>query len=159
MSEELTHADAQGPKMVDVTPKPDTVREATAEGCVQMSAQTVRLITSGAVKKGSVLETARLAGIMAAKRTPDLIPLCHPLSITHVAVHAEADEAEACVRVRATVRCTGKTGVEMEALSAVAAACLTIYDMCKAYDKAMVISQVRLLRKLGGTSGDWEASS
>lgn len=155
-SRKLTHADADGPRMVDVSAKPETVREATAEGCVRMRPETARLITSGEVRKGSVLDTARLAGVMAAKRTAELIPLCHPLGLDHLAVEAEVSAGEGCVRVRATVRCTGRTGVEMEALTAVAVACLTIYDMCKAHDRGMEIAEIRLRRKSGGASGAWE---
>jgi len=152
----LTHADAGGPRMVDVSAKPETAREATAEGSVRMAPGTARLISGERIKKGSVLDTARLAGVMAAKRTADLIPLCHPLGLDHVAVEAEVSVPEGCVRVRATARCIGRTGVEMEALTAVAVACLTIYDMAKAHDRGMEITAVRLLRKSGGASGVWE---
>ena len=152
----LTHIDAAGAaRMVDVGGKADTEREASAEGCVIMQQETLALILSGSAKKGDVLAVARIAGIMAAKKTHELIPLCHPLMITKVSVDIEADEALPGLRVSATVKVCGKTGVEMEALTAVSAACLTIYDMAKAVDRGMVISQIRLMTKSGGKSGDY----
>ncbi|TCS08817.1 cyclic pyranopterin monophosphate synthase subunit MoaC [Rhizobium sp. BK418] len=141
--------------MVDVADKAETVRIATAEGHVKMAAETLDLIREGNAKKGDVIGTARLAGIMAAKRTADLIPLCHPLMLTKITVEIEEDVALPGLRVTATVKLTGKTGVEMEALTAVSVACLTIYDMAKAVDKAMEIGGVRLLEKSGGKSGDF----
>lgn len=150
----LTHIDAAGAaRMVDVGGKQDTEREASAEGCVIMQKETLDLIQSGGAKKGDVLAVARIAGIMAAKKTHEIIPLCHPLMITKVSVDIEADEALPGLRVSATVKVSGKTGVEMEALTAVSAACLTIYDMAKAADRGMVISDVRLMAKSGGKSG------
>ncbi|MBB4232102.1 cyclic pyranopterin monophosphate synthase MoaC [Rhizobium mongolense] len=152
----LTHIDASGEAhMVDVGGKADTVRVATAEGHVKMAAQTLRLIREGNAKKGDVIGTARLAGIMAAKQTSSLIPLCHPLMLTKVSVEIEEDVALPGLRVIATAKLTGKTGVEMEALTAVSVACLTIYDMAKAADKAMEIGGIRLLEKSGGKSGDF----
>ncbi|HVL71335.1 MAG TPA: cyclic pyranopterin monophosphate synthase MoaC [Beijerinckiaceae bacterium] len=154
----LTHLDRTGAaNMVDVSDKDVTARAALAEGRVVMAADTVRLIREGDAKKGDVLGTARLAGIMAAKRTHELIPLCHPLLLTKVRVECEIDEALPGVRVTAEARVAGQTGVEMEALTAVAVACLTIYDMVKAADRGMRIDGVRLLRKSGGRSGDWDA--
>lgn len=153
----LTHFDAQGQAhMVDVSAKPATTREAVAEGCVVMSPETLALAQGGAAK-GDVLGVARLAGIMAAKRTADLIPLCHPLPISKVSLDLVADAALPGVRVTATVRTTGPTGVEMEALTAVTVACLTVYDMLKAAEKGMRIEAVRLRRKTGGKSGDYSA--
>lgn len=150
----LTHLDESGAAhMVDVSAKADSVREATAEGHVAMSAKTLQAILAGDAAKGDVIGTARLAGIMAAKKTSDLIPLCHPLPVSKVSV--DIDAAEGGLDVRATVRVTGKTGVEMEALTAVSIACLTIYDMAKALDKAMEIGAIRLVSKTGGKSGDW----
>lgn len=140
--------------MVDVTHKAPTVREATAAGEVVMQPETLALIRSGSAAKGDVLAVARVAGIMAAKRTPDLIPLCHPLPLTQVAVDFAFDEARHAIAIRATARCTGVTGVEMEALTAVSVAALTIYDMCKAVDRGMRIGAIRLLRKSGGRSGE-----
>jgi len=141
--------------MVDVSDKAETVRIATAEGHVKMTPQTLALIRQGNAKKGDVIGTARLAGIMAAKRTADLIPLCHPLMLTKVTVEIEEDAALPGLRVTAIAKLTGKTGVEMEALTAVSIACLTIYDMAKAADKAMEIGGIRLLEKSGGKSGDF----
>lgn len=141
--------------MVDVSDKAETVRIATAEGHVKMASETLALIVQGNAKKGDVIGTARLAGIMAAKRTADLIPLCHPLMLTKVTVEIEEDAALPGLRVTATAKLTGKTGVEMEALTAVSVACLTIYDMAKAADKAMEIGGIRLLEKSGGKSGDF----
>lgn len=153
---DLTHLDAQGrARMVDVGAKPDTVREATARGRVLMRPETLALIQSGGVAKGDVLAVAQVAGVMGAKRTPDIIPLCHPLPITGVDLSFELDEQGSAVEITATARVTGKTGVEMEALTAVSIAALTIYDMCKAVDRDMVIDQVRLIEKSGGKSGTY----
>ena len=152
----LTHIGASGEaSMVDVGDKADTQRIATAEGHVRMAAETLALIRQGDAKKGDVIGTARLAGIMAAKQTANLIPLCHPLMLTKVSVEITADDALPGLRVTATAKLTGKTGVEMEALTAVSVACLTIYDMAKAADKAMEIGGIRLLHKSGGKSGDF----
>jgi cyclic pyranopterin phosphate synthase len=154
----LTHIDASGQaRMVDVTAKPDAERVAVAEGAVAMRAETLALIRAGDVKKGDVLGAARIAGIMAAKRTHELIPLCHPILISGVAVDITPDDALPGLRVRATVRVRGATGVEMEALTAVSVACLTIYDMAKAVDRGMRIEGVRLIEKRGGKSGLWRA--
>ena len=154
----LTHFDDQGhAHMVDVGAKAVTDRIATAEGLVRMTAETLAYITEGRAKKGDVLGVARLAGIMAAKKTAELIPLCHPLPITKVAVDLAPDATLPGVRVTATVKTSGVTGVEMEALTAVTVACLTVYDMLKAVEKAMVIEGVRLLLKDGGKSGLYEA--
>jgi len=151
----LSHIDSQGnARMVDVSDKATTAREAVAAAEIHMRPETLALIQSGGMPKGDVLAVARTAGIMAAKRTPDLIPLCHPLAITGVTVDLEPDEARSIVAIRATVRCTGVTGVEMEALTAVSVAALTVYDMCKAVDRGMHIQNVRLMRKSGGRSGD-----
>jgi cyclic pyranopterin phosphate synthase len=156
MSEGLTHIGASGEAhMVDVGDKTETVRIAVAEGAVRMRPETLQLILAGDAKKGDVLGTARLAGIMAAKKTSDLIPLCHPLMISKVTVDIEADAELPGLRVEAMVKLTGKTGVEMEALTAVSVACLTIYDMAKAADKAMEIIDIRLKSKSGGKSGDF----
>ena len=153
----LTHMDDAGrPRMVDVTEKPDTVREAVAKGVVKMQASTFKLIKQGGMAKGDVLAVAQLAGIMAAKQTPDLIPLCHPILIGNVKVEFSLDEANSTVEITATVGSTGKTGVEMEALTATAVAALTIYDMCKAVDRGMKIENIRLIRKSGGKSGTRE---
>ena len=152
--EELTHIDAEGhPKMVDVTGKPDTQREAVAKGVVRMQASTLDLIKKGGMAKGDVLTVAQLAGIMAAKKTPHLIPLCHPILIGDSKVEFSLDEASNAVEITATVKSIGKTGVEMEALTAVAITALTIYDMCKAVDRGMRIENIRLVRKSGGKSG------
>ena len=149
----LTHADAKGRiRMVDVSDKPVTARVAVARGFVRVSAAARRLVRSGGVRKGDPLQTARLAGIMAAKGTATLIPLCHPLALTGVQVDVEL--ARGGIAIRATVRTSGQTGVEMEALTAVAVAGLTVYDMLKAVDKAMVIEQIVLVEKRGGRSGD-----
>lgn len=154
----LTHFDKAGQAhMVDVSAKRETAREAVATGCVIMSPATLALAQGGAAK-GDVLGVARLAGIMGAKRTADLIPLCHPLPIAKVALDLVADPSLPGIRVTATVRTTGRTGVEMEALTAVSTACLTIYDMLKAAEKGMRIEDIRLLRKSGGKSGDYEAA-
>ena len=152
----LTHTDGSGKaSMVDVGGKPDTERTAVAAGSVMMLPETLRLIQENAFRKGDVLAVARIAGVMGAKRTAELIPLCHPLPLTRVAVELECDEAASAVRVRAEAKTTGKTGVEMEALTAASVAALTIYDMCKAVDRGMRIEGVRLLRKTGGASGDF----
>ncbi|WP_137134686.1 cyclic pyranopterin monophosphate synthase MoaC [Rhizobium sp. FKY42] len=152
----LTHiAESGEAHMVDVGGKADTVREATAEGFVRMLPDTLQLIRRGDAKKGDVIGTARLAGIMAAKQTSNLIPLCHPLMLTKVAVDIAEDTDLPGLRVTATAKLTGKTGVEMEALTAVSVACLTIYDMAKAADKGMEIGGIQLLAKSGGKSGDW----
>jgi len=140
--------------MVDISAKEDTAREAVARGTVRMKPETLALIQSGGVAKGDVISVARLAGIMAAKRTHELIPLCHPLLLTDIEVEIAPDEAESALQISATVRTTGKTGVEMEALTAVALAALTVYDMCKAVDRGMRIEGVRLARKRGGKSGE-----
>ena len=151
----LTHLDEEGrAQMVDVGWKPETEREAVARGAVSMQEETLALIKSGGVEKGDVLSVARIAGIMAAKRTAELIPLCHPLPLDSVDVDLELNESSSEVRITATARTTTKTGVEMEALTAVSVAALTIYDMCKAVDRGMRIEGVRLVRKRGGQSGD-----
>jgi cyclic pyranopterin phosphate synthase len=153
----LTHLDQKGEAhMVDVGGKAETARVAIAEGHVVMQAQTLAIVRDGEAKKGDVLGTARLAGIMAAKRTHELIPLCHPLLLTKISVDLSIDEALPGVRVRAEVGLTGKTGVEMEALTAVSVACLTVYDMVKAVDRAMHIEGVRLVHKSGGKSGSYD---
>jgi len=150
----FTHIDDQGRvRMVDVTDKKPTVRTAAASGSVYMKPETLAMIQNQAVKKGNVLETARIAGIMAAKKTSELIPMCHPLKLTHVQVDFEADEANHAIGIKAAVRTIDQTGVEMEALTAVSAAALTIYDMCKSYDREMTISGIRLVEKTGGKSG------
>lgn len=152
----LTHITESGEAhMVDVGGKAETVREATAEGFVRMLPETLQLIRRGDAKKGDVIGTARLAGIMAAKQTSSLIPLCHPLMLTKVSVDIAEDVDLPGLRVTATAKLTGKTGVEMEALTAVSVACLTIYDMAKAADKGMEIGGIQLLAKSGGKSGDW----
>jgi cyclic pyranopterin phosphate synthase len=154
----LSHIDDKGrARMVDVTGKSLTLREAAAKGSVGMKRETLRLIADGKIAKGDVLATARIAGIMAAKKTPELVPLCHPLNITCVAIDFEIDEAESSIGILSRVRVTGQTGVEMEALTAVAAAALTIYDMCKAVDREMVISGILLTEKSGGKSGHFKA--
>lgn len=142
-------------RMIDVGSKEDTVRTAVATGCVVMQPQTAKKVRDGSLPKGDVLGTARVAGVMAAKRTPDIIPLCHPLLLTSVEVDLKVNATRGRVDIKATVRCVGKTGVEMEALSAVAAAALTVYDMCKTVDKSMTISEVALESKTGGKSGDY----
>ncbi|MDP1627959.1 cyclic pyranopterin monophosphate synthase MoaC [Parvibaculum sp.] len=154
----LTHLDEHGAaRMVDVSAKAVTSRSATAKGRVTMKPATLKLILEDGLKKGNALEVARLAGIMAAKRTADLIPLCHPLAITKVEVELHADTAQNTVEVEATVKVSGQTGVEMEALTAVSVACLTIYDMAKAVDRGMRIGDIRLTHKSGGKSGDYKA--
>jgi len=155
----FSHFDAEGKAvMVDVSAKPDSERTAVAAGSVTMAPETLALIRDGGVQKGDVLAVARLAGIMAAKRTPDLIPLCHPLPLASVELDLSLDPARNAVDIAATCKLTGKTGVEMEALTAVSVAALTIYDMCKAVDRAMRIGEIRLIHKSGGKSGIYEAS-
>ncbi len=152
---QLTHLDEKGhARMVDVGGKPDTERVAVAKGEITMRPETLALIQERGIPKGDVLAVAQVAGILAAKRTHQLIPMCHPLLLTHVAIEFAPEEAESLIEITATVRTTGKTGVEMEALTAVAVAALTIYDMCKAVDRAMHITNVRLIRKSGGKSGE-----
>lgn len=154
----FTHFDAEGRAvMVDVTEKDVTDRVAVARGSVRMAPETLRLVMEGGLKKGDVLSVARLAGIMGAKRTPDLIPLCHPLALTSVKVDLVCDPDRSTIEITATCRLSGRTGVEMEALTAVSVAALTVYDMCKAVDRGMVIGEVRLVRKEGGKSGTYEA--
>ncbi len=160
MSDRLTHFDAEGrAHMVDVSDKPATARIAMAEGHVVMAPETLAHVTEGRAKKGDVLAVAELAGIQAAKRTSDLIPLCHPLPLSKVALVLEPDAGLPGVRIVATVKTTGPTGVEMEALSAVSAAALTVYDMLKAVDRAMQIGGIRVLLKDGGKSGRYEAGA
>ena len=155
---ELTHFDREGRAiMVDVSAKDETQRVAVAGGSVVMQKATLERIMAGGIKKGDVLSVARLAGIMGAKRTSDLIPLCHPLALTAVAVELTCDPERHAVDITATCKVAGRTGVEMEALTAVAVAALTVYDMCKAIDRGMTISAIRLLRKSGGKSGTYEA--
>ena len=155
----LPHFDDAGQaQMVDVATKAVTHRIAVAAGMIRMQATTFDMVASGTAKKGDVLGIARIAAIQAAKRTADLIPLCHPIALTRVAVDLELDAAAQAVHCTATVECDGKTGVEMEALTAVQVGLLTIYDMCKAVDRGMVITEVRLLEKHGGKSGDWVAA-
>jgi cyclic pyranopterin monophosphate synthase len=152
----LTHVDEQGRvRMVDVSSKPESQRTAVAEGTIRMSAEAFELVADHAIPKGDVLAVAEVAGTMAAKRTGELIPLCHPLGLDLVEVEARLDRELPGVRVRATTRVTGRTGVEMEALTAVSVACLTVYDMVKSVDREMSINEVRLLSKSGGTRGDW----
>ncbi|MBI2868187.1 MAG: cyclic pyranopterin monophosphate synthase MoaC [Chloroflexi bacterium] len=152
----LTHVDEQGrARMVDIGGKPETAREAVAKGRVLMERSTLELVKRGLIEKGDVLSVARTAGIMAAKRTHDLVPLCHPLLLTHVSVDLQPNDQAGAIDISATVRTTGKTGVEMEALTAVSVAALTVYDMCKAADKGMRITEVRLVRKTGGKSGTY----
>ncbi|HOT91439.1 MAG TPA: cyclic pyranopterin monophosphate synthase MoaC [Anaerolineae bacterium] len=152
---ELSHLDAEGHiRMVDVGNKPDTERVAVARGVVQMRPETLRLIVEKGLPKGDVLTTAQVAGVLAAKQTATLIPLCHPLPLTQVDIGFDVDESAACIHITATVRTHGKTGVEMEALTAVSIAALTIYDMAKAAEKTMRITDIRLISKRGGKSGD-----
>jgi cyclic pyranopterin phosphate synthase len=152
--EELTHMDASGrPRMVDVTGKPDTNREAVAKGTVSMQASTLDLLKKGKMAKGDVLAVAQLAGIMAAKQTPNLIPLCHPVLIGDIKIEFSPNEKNNTVDITTTVKSTGKTGVEMEALTATAVTALTIYDMCKAVDRSLQIENIRLIKKSGGKSG------
>ncbi|MGD9916305.1 MAG: cyclic pyranopterin monophosphate synthase MoaC [Rhizobiaceae bacterium] len=158
MPPRLTHLGASGEaNMVDVGDKDETLRTAVAEGSVTMRPETLQLIIDGNAKKGDVIGTARIAGIMAAKKAHELIPLCHPLLLTKVAVDIVPDEALPGLRVTALARVTGKTGVEMEALTAASVACLTIYDMAKAVDRGMVIGEIRVVEKTGGKSGDFQA--
>jgi cyclic pyranopterin phosphate synthase len=155
----LTHTDEAGrARMVNVGDKPVSARTATAEGAIRMTRAALQEISAGEVRKGDVLAVSEVAGTMAAKRTADLIPLCHPLALDQIEVAASLDEALPGVRVRATVRTQGRTGVEMEALTAVTVALLTVYDMVKAVDREMEILDVRLLEKTGGTRGDWKRS-
>jgi cyclic pyranopterin phosphate synthase len=156
----LTHFDEEGAaRMVDVSAKDETAREAVAEGRIFMQPETLTLILNRKVVKGDVFGVARIAGIMAAKKTSDLIPLCHPLNLSSVNIAFEPDQEQASVLIRATVRLTARTGVEMEALTAVSAAGLTIYDMCKSTDRTMIISDIRLMKKSGGKSGTFERKS
>lgn len=160
MAGSLTHISGSGEaRMVDVGGKAVSRREAVAISRVRMQAETLRTILRGNAHKGDVLSAARLAGIMAAKKTPDLIPLCHPVGLSAVQIEIDADEALPGLVVTSTARCTGTTGVEMEALTAASIACLTIYDMGKSLDRGMVIEQIRLIAKSGGKSGDWRAET
>ena len=159
MTSDLTHFDKDGNAiMVDVGDKDSTERTATAAGSIYMEPETLKLITDKGVKKGDVLSIAQLAGIMGAKRTPDLIPLCHPLTLTSVKVELSCDATRNAVDISATCKLSGQTGVEMEALTAVSIAALTVYDMCKAVDRAMRIGDIRLIHKAGGKSGEFKAS-
>jgi cyclic pyranopterin phosphate synthase len=154
VSRKLTHIDAKGNAvMVDVGRKSSTTRTATAKGSIYMQVATLKRIMQGGVKKGDVLSVAQLAGIMGAKRTPEMIPLCHPLALTSVTVDLACDPKRSAVDITATCAVTGQTGVEMEAIAAVAVAALTVYDMCKAIDRAMRVSDIRLVHKAGGKSG------
>ncbi len=156
----FTHIDKNGRvRMVDVTEKEPTVRVAVAGGTVSMKPETFRMIRDQKVKKGNVLETARIAGIMAAKKTSELIPMCHPLSLTHVQINFEPEETNSRIRIEASVRTIDQTGVEMEALTAVSVAALTVYDMCKSYDREMTVSSIQLLEKSGGKSGSYKRIS
>ena len=156
---DLTHLDKDGNAiMIDVGDKDSTERTATAAGSIYMEPETLKLITDKGVKKGDVLSVAQLAGIMGAKRTPDLIPLCHPLTLTSVKVELTCDDSRNAVDVSATCKLSGQTGVEIEALTAVSVAALTVYDMCKSIDRAMRISDIRLIHKAGGKSGEFKAS-
>ena len=153
---EFTHLDDKGRvRMVDVTEKVETIRMAKAQGIVFMNPDTLEKIRTQGIKKGNVLETARIAGVMAAKKTSELIPMCHPLNITHIQIDFFLETPKSAIRIEAVVRLSGVTGVEMEALTAVSVAALTIYDMCKSYDKKMTISDICLLEKSGGKSGDF----
>ena len=157
MSGRLTHLDQDGKaRMVDISTKQESEREAVAEGRVSMRPGTLALILAGDVPKGDVMAVARIAGIMAAKRTADIVPLCHPLALASVQVELEADEGASAVAIRARCRLKGRTGVEMEALTAVTAAALTVYDMCKSVDRSMTLENIRLLSKSGGRSGRYE---
>lgn len=152
----LTHIDENGKaKMVDVSEKNETQRTAIATGCIRMNKNTLKLVKLGEMEKGDVLGTARIAGIMACKKTSELIPMCHPLLINDCRINFHLDEEKNLIDIEAIAKTTGKTGVEMEALTAVSTAALTIYDMCKAVDKAMVIENIHLTSKTGGKSGDW----
>lgn len=156
----LTHLDEKGQaRMVDVSEKAVTSREATAMAVIHMQPETLAMIVEGRHKKGDVMATARIAGIMAAKRTPDLIPMCHPLMITSVKVELMPEQDNSCVTIYATCKTVGQTGIEIEALTTASVAALTLYDMCKAVDRGMVIDQVQLLEKKGGKSGHWMRSS
>jgi cyclic pyranopterin phosphate synthase len=156
---DFTHFDDKGqPRMVDVSDKPVTLRTATARGHVLVSAETLALIRSGGGKKGDVLAAARLAGIMGAKRTADLIPLCHPLGLDSVEMALTAEDSPPRVEITARCKVTGRTGIEMEAMTAVSVAALTVYDMCKAVDRAMTITEIRLVEKTGGRSGPFNAA-
>ena len=158
MARRLTHLDDEGKAaMVDVSAKPETGRIATAKGSVIVAPETLKLVMAGGVKKGDVLSVARLAGIMGAKKTSELIPLCHPLALDHIAVELTCDPDRNAIDIAATCRTTGRTGVEMEALTALSVAALTIYDMCKAVDRSMRITDIRLTHKSGGKSGTFEA--
>jgi cyclic pyranopterin phosphate synthase len=159
-AEQLTHFDATGQAhMVDVGAKQETHRIAVASGSIRMKPETLAIILSGTAKKGDVLGIARIAAIMGAKRTSDLVPLCHPLALTRVTVDFSTDEAASSVHCTAQVETYGKTGVEMEALTAVQVGLLTVYDMCKAVDRGMVMTNIRVMQKHGGKSGDWSAAS
>ena len=156
---DFTHFNDQGKsRMVDVSEKSDTLRTAVAEGLVYVNEETLSLIKSGGIKKGDVLTVAQVAGIMGAKKTPDLIPMCHPLLLSGVDLELSLDDEKTAVLIRATVKNRGSTGVEMEALTAVSAAALTVYDMCKAVQKNMVIGNIRLLHKTGGVHGEYHCS-
>lgn len=155
MSEFSHFNDSGRARMVDVSEKPDTVRTAVAAGRVLVNAETFELIKTGGIKKGDVLSVSQVAGIMGAKKTPDIIPMCHHIMISGVDIDFELNEKELAVEIKATAKCTGATGVEMEALTAVSVAALTVYDMCKAVQRDMVISDVRLLKKSGGKSGEF----
>ncbi len=153
----LTHLNPQGEAhMVDVGAKPVSAREAVAEGWIRVLPETLRLVVDGGHKKGDVLAVARVAGIMAAKKTSELVPLCHPLTLTAVEVVLTPEEEQSSIHCRATVRTSGQTGVEMEALTAVQIALLTVYDMCKAVDRGMTLTEIRVVSKSGGRSGDWQ---
>lgn len=155
---DFTHFNEEGrAKMVDVGEKPVTERTAVAAGRVLVNSETFELIRTGGMKKGDVLTVAQVAGIMAAKKTPDIIPMCHPVAIDGIDLHLSLNEKDLAVEIEASVSCAGRTGVEMEALTAVSAAALTVYDMCKAVQRDMVIESVRLLSKTGGVHGDYEA--
>lgn len=159
MADDLTHFDADGNAvMVDVTDKADTTREAIAAGSVLMRPETLKTIIDRGIKKGDVLSVAQLAGIMGAKRTADLVPLCHPLGLSSVKVELTCNAERNAVDITATAKITGKTGVEMEALTAVSVAALTVYDMCKAIDKGMRLTDIRLIKKTGGKSGTYESN-
>ncbi|MEJ5229061.1 MAG: cyclic pyranopterin monophosphate synthase MoaC [Pseudothermotoga sp.] len=157
MNSELTHLDKDGNlHMVDITHKEDTERTAVAHATIKMKEQTLKAISSGNIKKGNVLTTAKIAGIMAAKKTSELIPLCHNINLTEVELQFNVDHEENSIHITSIVKCVGKTGAEMEALTAVTVAALTIYDMCKAIDKGMVVEQIYLVEKSGGKSGEWK---
>ncbi|MBW1893490.1 MAG: cyclic pyranopterin monophosphate synthase MoaC [Deltaproteobacteria bacterium] len=154
---EFTHVDEKGNvRMVDVTEKESTLRIAVAGGTVAMNRDTFEKIVDNRVKKGNVLEAARIAGVMAAKKTADLIPMCHPLNITYVSIDFIPDEKNSCIGIRSEVRLKGRTGVEMEALTAASVCALTIYDMCKSHDRGMIITNIKLLEKSGGKSGEYK---